>query len=331
MGWKGNLRSGIALARSFERAERRRANESARQYKAMVKQEAFENGQRAVQEYNNYVELISSTHKEQSERIDWNDILNEPEPLKPIKSDKKQKEAEHNLANYVPSFLDKVLGSINKKRQQLETLIETAKSMDRSIYDNDLQQYADDYQEWKKYNRFARGVLSADTEVYKKVLEHLNPFSDIEEIGSRINIMFEKEHVVVTLFANGISVIPDFTLTQTATGKVSKKKMPIGNFYELYQDYICSCVLRVAREIASFLPLKYIFVNAQSEMVNTRNGHLEQQTILSVAMPIAMLGKLNYDTIDPSDSMQNFIHNMAFSKTKGFNEVATISPSDLKF
>ncbi len=330
MSWKGNLRTGIAIARRIERSEKRRASNASKQYKSMLKQEAFENGQRAVQEYNDYIELISSTHKDTSEQIDWHDILSEAEPAKPILLDKKQKDAEYNLANYTPTFFDKLFGSTKKKLQKLEALVVSAKGADKNDYESSLKQYNADYNEWKKYQDFAKGVLSSDTEAYKNVLEHLDPFSDIKELGSGVNIVFEKEYLTVTLSANGVTVIPDFVLTQTSTGKVSKKKMPVGKFYELYQDYICSCVLRVAREVISFLPLNYVFVNVQSEMVNPINGHLEQQIILSVVIPATTLDKLNFETIDPSDSMKNFIHNMKFSKTTGFSVVSAISPSDIK-
>ena len=329
MGWKGNLRAGIAIARRIERSEKRRASNATKQYKSMLKQDAFENGQRAVQEYNDYIELISSTHKDTSEQIDWHDILGEAEPTKPMLINKKQNDAEYNLANYTPTFFDKLFGSTKKKLQKLEALVVTAKSTDKGDFESNLKQYNTDHNEWKKYQDLAKGVLSSDTEVYKNVFEHLDPFSDIKELGSGLKIIFEKEYLTVTLSANGETVIPDFVLTQTSTGKVTKKKMSVGKFYELYQDYICSCVLRVAREVISFLPLNYVFVNVQSEMVNPINGHLEQQTILSVAIPARTLDKLNFDTIDPSDSMKNFIHNMKFSKTTGFSVVSIISPTEI--
>lgn len=100
MGWKGNLRTGIAIARRIEKAEKRRAIHAARQYRAMLKQEAFDNGQRIVQEYNNYIKLISSTHKETSEPIDWHEVLGDEATIKPILTDKNQKSAECSLQHF---------------------------------------------------------------------------------------------------------------------------------------------------------------------------------------------------------------------------------------
>ena len=44
-------------------------------------------------------------------------------------------------------------------------------------------------------------------------------------------------------------------------------------------------------------------------------------------MPSKTINSLNLETIDPSDSMQNFVHNMKFTKTKGFCVVKKV---DLK-
>ena len=98
-----------------------------------------------------------------------------------------------------------------------------------------------------------------------------------------------------------------------------------GKFNELYQDYICSCVLRVARELFALLPIENVFVTAIGELLNKQSGHIEEQPILSVNIPKNSLDKLNLGLIDPSDSMRNFVHNMDFKKTTGFNAVTRLS------
>jgi hypothetical protein len=329
MGWKGNLRTVVAYSRKLEREEHRMASIAAKQYKAMLKQEEFENGQKIVQDYNNYIELISSTHKETSEPLNWQDVLNEPEPARPVLKDEQQRLAKKNLDSYKPSFFDKLFGSAPKKFQQLQTRVATASDKDKKVYEKELEQYNADYAVWENNKEIAKGVLASDVEAYKKVIEDLGPFDDIKELGSGLSIAFEKKYATITLLANGITVIPDFILNQTANGKVSKKKMPVQKFFELYQDYICSCALRVAREIFSFLPMEMVIIHVKSEIVDTSTGHLEQQTILSVAMPKTTVDKLNFETIDPSDSMKNFKHNMKFSKTSGFSIVPNIDPGEL--
>ncbi len=90
---------------------------------------------------------------------------------------------------------------------------------------------------------------------------------------------------------------------------------------KLYQDHICSASMRIAREVFAYLPIDYARINAVSKIVNTKTGHLEEQPILSVLYLPKTIESLNLDTIDPSDSMQNFVHTMNFNKIRGFSVV----------
>ncbi len=129
---------------------------------------------------------------------------------------------------------------------------------------------------------------------------------------------------------NSEEVIPNEVKTQLKSGKLSVKPMSKTRFYELYQDYICGGVLRVARELFALLPVEFVIVTAVGELLNTKTGYLDEQPILSVIIPRDTINRLNFDLLDPSDSMENFSHNMKFYKTKGFQVVQKLSPSDLR-
>jgi homogentisate 1,2-dioxygenase len=105
--------------------------------------------------------------------------------------------------------------------------------------------------------------------------------------------------------------------------------MPQGQFFELYQDYICGCVLRVANETFALLPFEKVIVTAVGDVLNTQTGHLEVKPLLSVVIPRSTLGKLDLDAIDPSDSMRNFIYRMDYKRNKGFMVVDRIEASTL--
>jgi homogentisate 1,2-dioxygenase len=98
---------------------------------------------------------------------------------------------------------------------------------------------------------------------------------------------------------------------------------------EAYQDYICGCVLRVANETFALLPFQTVIVTAVGDVLNTQTGHLEVKPLMSVVIPRSTLERLNMDTIDPSDSMRNFVCRMEFKKTKGFMVVDNIESSTL--
>ena len=100
------------------------------------------------------------------------------------------------------------------------------------------------------------------------------------------------------------------------------------NYFGLYQDYVCGCVLRVAREMFALLPVEMVVVTALSNLLNSKTGYIEEQSILSVGIPRDTILGLNFEMIDPSDSMENFVYNMMFPKTKGFSAVEKVDPSN---
>ena len=72
-----------------------------------------------------------------------------------------------------------------------------------------------------------------------------------------------------------------------------------------------------------------IIITANGDLLNTTTGHIAETALLSVVIPRKTLERLNCEMIDPSDAMENFVHNMKFLKTKGFVGVQKIEPSDI--
>ncbi len=108
--------------------------------------------------------------------------------------------------------------------------------------------------------------------------------------------------------------------------------MPRGEGLALYQNHICSALLRLARETLGAIPIKIVRANAIVNAVNTKTGHFEDQVILSVVVVKETLRKLNMRYIDPSVSITNFIHNVSFKKTKGFETVDKVEfPNEKRY
>lgn len=314
----GAIRSYGATVRRMEREQQRQARESAKRFKEQQKLEEIENAQQAVSDWENYVDTIQSVHKNCTEPIDWKQIENTKKPIEPSLESKNERIAKNKLDNFKPSFLDKLFGSTQKKINRLNSLLEQSKAKDKKEYDVNYKEYLDELNNWQELQEISTGIKNKETDFYKKALQYFNPFSDIAELGTQISFNFEQNHMDIDLHVNSSDSIPDYELKQTSTGKLSKKNMPKTRFNELYQDHICSASMRIAREVFAYLPLDYARINAVAKIVNTKTGHLEEQPILSVIFPPKTIESLNLETIDPSDSMQNFVHNMNFSKTKGF-------------
>ncbi|MBU2445321.1 MAG: hypothetical protein KJ666_07075 [Bacteroidetes bacterium] len=316
------LRSMAAASRRSERESMRRQREHEKQEKQFTKLQAIEDVAFEVEEFENRVALLKSMHQDCSETWNWQKIRDSEPPEKPIKRNDNETFAIQSMDNYKPSIGDKLFRKVEKKKLALADEVEKAKDTDEVIYKENNKKYESEFNEWNDVKGLASRIINSDIAAYKEAIEQVNPFNEINEIGSSIEFkILSKEIMDVTLNVNSSETIPSEEKTQLKSGKLSVKQMPKSKFYELYQDYVCSCVLRVAREIVSLLPIEKVLVTAVAELLNKKTGYLETQPILSVQIPKITLNKLNFANIDPSDAMSNFKHNMSFKKTVGFDAV----------
>ncbi|MFA8300545.1 MAG: hypothetical protein ACEPOV_10310 [Hyphomicrobiales bacterium] len=328
---KGAMRSYDAAVKRAERESKRRAKEAVRRYKELEKLREIENAKQAVYDWMNYINSIQSIHKNCSEDINWKAIIKYPKPTSPDRKAINQDIATTKLKSFKPSFLNKLFNNTDKKIAKLKREIEEAKIKDDKIFQSEQRHYSEELNDWEILNRLAVGVNEKNPAVYNDILDYFDPFSDISELGTSISFDFESNPIDISFKVNETKIIPDYELKQTSAGKLSKKKMAKGKFYEIYQDHVCSSLIRIAREAFAHLPIDLVRINAVSNILNGATGFVEEQAILSVIIPKETICKLNLNLIDPSDSMMNFVHNMKFNKTKGFSVVskATIG-NDLK-
>ena len=312
------IRSAAAAGRRAERSHQKRTREAARDYKLRQKQEAFSSAADAVDKYEEYIDVLKSVHKDVSDTVDWAALLNEAILEEPVLSNRHEKAASSHLLAFKPSFLDKIFGTSRKKIEKLTKKVEVAKQIDQTDFNTLIRKHKESLEEQQTLKRIAKGILDNDIHSYKDAIDYFKPFSEISELGSKFDMDLTAHNVTIRLHVNSASIIPDYILSLTSTGKLSRKNMSATKFNELYQDYVCSCILRVARETLAYLPVNLVVVNAMGEIYNSATGITKEEVIVSVAIDPATLNTLNFDLIDPSDSMKNFICNMKFGKTTGF-------------
>jgi hypothetical protein len=331
MGWKGAIRSVNAAIRAAERDSKRRHRELERRHKEYAKMLELERDAYEVEVYENYIDRLISLHKECSAPVDWKRIAMALPPEEPKPSHSLEDQAQQEWIEYKPGFVDKLLKRGEAKKAQLLERIELAKREDERRHQEELRRYEEKLIDWQDSKAFAERVLAREAEAYMEAVKELNGFNELGEIGSSVTLEMDSgKPVEALLHVHGEKVIPKEQKSLLQSGKLSKKQMPQGKYYELYQDSVCSAVLRVARELFAMLPIDMVIVTAMDELLNTQTGHLEEQPIISIAIPRKTLEGLNMEMIDPSDSMQRFVHNMDFKKTKGFQAVERVKPSDLQ-
>lgn len=275
---------------------------------------AYEQAAFQVELYENRIHMLKSIHEECDDLVDWDDVRKTPPPFQLGNKGPKELAAEKALYEYKPNFLQKWFKRDEKKRAQLTAELEKGKKEDQ-----------EDFQEWSRMVQTAKKITEGDPDAYLQVIEEMAPLDDLSEFGSGFEFFVEdSETIEVEFEIHGEDVIPQEVLSLTKTGKLSQRKMGKTIFYDLLQEYISSCTIRIARDVFALLPVEKVLIHAYDESLNTATGHEERVLILSVAIDKPTLERLNLDAIDCSDALTNFPYNMEFRKTKGFRIVEKI-------
>lgn len=153
---------------------------------------------------------------------------------------------------------------------------------------------------WDYCHKASAGILKGDIDTYLQVIQDLNPYDDLLDLGSGFEFGTDSPMAMTIEFtARTDEVMPD-------PAGMDKKE-----YFDLLQDYICSVTIRAARDTFALLPVNYVTVNAVD------GG----KTILSVSFDRPNFQKLRFGMSDPSDIIEGFEHNMKFTAGKGFSPV----------
>lgn len=265
-----------------------------------------------LQEYNNLINTLTGIHKDCDELVDWAEIRNSQEPFPQGGIGPRQAKALEELRNYNPGFFEKLRSG--DKRAELERAVQTAAAED-----------AEEYENWKKLHTLAERVLQGDIDAYLDVIYEMHPLDDLIDFGSDFEFGADDPSAIEVEFTVRTgTVVPSYSLSLTKTGKLSQKNMTKTEYFEIVQNFVCSCTIRIARDIFALLPVKTVVVHAVENQLNEQTGRREDMTILSVLFERDIMDGLNFEHINPSAAMNNFWHNMKFQKTAGFKPVNRI-------
>lgn len=300
--------------RNYHSASYQRQRELAKIQKEKEKLQEMEQNRLEVDLFENKLEMIHSIHKECSDSIDWFSQSHVPPPFAAGSKGPNEIAATEMLEKYKPSFFDKLLKRHETKIEQLKAKVEEAKLEDEELY-----------AEWESSVQLAKRIIDQDTDAFLEAIDVYYPLDDLNEFGSGFEFFIEDPNSLEVEFdVHTEDVVPEYMKSLTKTGKVSTKAMTKTRYYDIQQDYVCSCVIRIAREMFALLPIDVISIHCLDEQLNSATGHKEKVVILSVKIDRDTLDTLNFDAIDCSDAMTNFEHNMEFCKTKGFLAVDRI-------
>ncbi len=318
---KATMRTMQAIGGLHLREAKSRQRELQRQLKEAAKLSNLEQARLEVETYENSLDVLLSLHKEQTDAMDWLSITATLPPVPPCRQRYNELKTRQRLA---------ILTMV----KNAEVSIELAKQQDEREYQECLESYNADYAEWSKMLSLARRILNSDSDAYIEAVEKLNPFSELDGIGSSFQITSHNPRLLeVMLRTHGRQAIPAEQKFLTASGKVSVKAISKSRFVEIYQDYICSCVLRVARELFALLPIETLLISSSAETLDTTTGQAVERQFLSVAISRDVITSINFNMIDPSDSILSMPHRgdlRTSRKTGDFDHITPLTVADLK-
>jgi len=282
-----------AAQRREERESKKRQKEFERQLKSAAKWSALEQAQLEVGANQGAIEVLLSMHKEEPDKWDWGALAYALPPHRPTNLSTQEMKA-------LVAWVDEA------SKEKAAALISGARSADESEHASDLQQYAYELSVWESRGSLARRILAGDLAAYTQAVEEFSNLGEVSQLGSSFSFKIHSPKLIeCTLKVNGRDAIPSETKSLTATGKLSIKPMSKARFQEVYQDYVCSGVLRVAREVFALLPAEMAIITATVESdVGPESG----VPIISVALSRAGVERLDYERLDPSDTLETFLY-----------------------
>ena len=308
--WSADLRRLEVAQRRGEREAKRRQKELDRRLKEQTKLSTLEQARLEVEAHQNELEVLLSVHKERSAVVDWRALASGLPPHEPARL------ARHELVALAK-----------------QTGVEEAREVDEREYQTTRAGHETEFAQWEKMHSLARRVLAGEGHAYTEAVSESSTLTEISNLGSSIQMTVHNAKVIeCELKVNGRDVIPADAKSLTAAGKLVLKAMPKARFHEIYQDYVCGCLLRLAREMFALLPVDTVILTATVDGIDSRTGHTAELPVLSVAAARSEIEGLDFEHLDPSDAIQNFQHHgdvMASRKSGEFIPIIPLSPADI--
>jgi hypothetical protein len=294
MEWKGALRADAAHRRR-ERDEVKRLRDLERQTKEQAKLSALDQARLAVKTHESRISLLLSIQKEPIEVWNWLELVAALEPCAPFGSSLNE--------------LGEKLIACAEARAIEEKALEGRRADDRQALEQALAEHAARREMRKSYREMAARVVCADLNAWTSAIAQWRPFEELEELGAKVTSDFHsRASVHCSIAVSGPEIIPQEAKTLTSTGKLSVKPMAKTRFNEVYQDYVCGCVLRTATEMFGFLPVAVVLVTASVGFLDPVTGQFVIRPVLSVGFTRAAFSNLALDKVDPSDAIESFVH-----------------------
>lgn len=318
MGWRGTLRSVSAAMRAADREAQRRR-------KVAHKQQAADEAAEAVIELEEHIQGLLTLHTDIGHVIDWHAMAEAGRPVEPKRGYGRSSKLERQLQTFRPAALDFLRGGSKKRFSDLERRHGNAWEEDEAEFQRAYAEFDQALQEWESDRSLARRVTAGERDALMEVIAEHQKLTREDRLGTYVSFEVGDSYVHGKPEVHPVSVMPAIRRKQLAGGGLSQTKMPVGEHHDLYQDYVASVALKVAGDLFNILPLDEVYVTCLVDMLDPTTGHQAKTPVVSVHFVRETYAKLNLDSVDPSQALNNFRHNMRYKRTTGFQAVELVA------
>jgi len=322
-------RSAVSNARRIEREAARHLRELDSYGRAQTVWEERQRAEHEASVYESKIEFLVSMHKDCGPIWDWLKVATNHAPSWPEPTHLLEEQAVAAASSYKPTFFEALFGGEKRRRADFKLAIAEAQQREAQALVAARAEYAQQLERFQWERQVSAAVLAGDLKAYRTVIDDLSPFSELVDSGMNVAVdVLRQDVAVLRCMVRDNSAVPREEKKVSAKGKLTSKTMAVSTYWGVYQDYVCGCALRVAREIFALLPVPRVVINIAIAGLDSSTGHDADSTILAVSMPREIAAKLNYDALDPSDSLKNFSHRIKFKKSVGFEPVDPMSADE---
>lgn len=323
MSWQTYVRRPRPPGKRTPRVPGRLARGTEREYRPLDVDPAVVEDAAQLRRYDGYIAQLTSLHLECGEQWDWSDLASAPPP-EPEHHRTAEAAARKALEAFKPGLADRLTGRATRRRTRLVEKIDRAIEADRRDHEAAQAAHRTAVERWRSATAIAPAVLQLDEPACREAVRFLESFADIAAFGTRVELdsIYDDVAIVSCTLADP-DIVPKQELTLSVGGRLATVETEARKYWALYNVHVCSCAIRIAREVFAALPVAHVIVNVSIE--NLPGG---AATVLAVQFTTQLLDRLMERSTDPWDLIRVFPHRMHFHSSIGFETIQRMAPDE---
>lgn len=197
-----------------------------------------------------YLDELKAFHFDECPTVNWEKEAKEPFPQGSIGPN--EKVWTYKEENFDSNFLSNIIGLNNIITSYYRFKRKRAEKKDNKIYDS-----------WMEKHPFAKSMLDGNLESWRYAVNKYAKFHQNRNIAIAYSIhLYNYKIVECDVYLHDMEkIIPNKLEKVTKRGKIRYHEMPKTKRYELYQQYVYSCLNKITNDLLAVLPCNTVFIN----------------------------------------------------------------------